>query len=129
MNIKYKLLLITLLVINFLDAQIFYRKINQKYLPEKISIKDISEDKITISVHYVSSDKCMCESEEDIIINKNSEGKFKYLLSDSENDFILINFLNNKINSVSVKNSNNIDCCSVYEGTYLIKPVKKSKKN
>ena len=117
-----------LITSNLISAQEFFKKLNQKYLTKKISIKEISDDKISIVLYYISSEKCMCESEESIIINKNPEGQFKYLLSDSESDFILINISNKIATSITVKNSSSYDCCSVSEGTYFTKPSSNLKK-
>ena len=76
------LLILFLLSFSKLNSQVFYLKINNKFLSQKIECNPITSTKLKLKVHYESSLKCACEEFEEVEVDANNEGKFVYELND-----------------------------------------------
>jgi hypothetical protein len=104
------------------EGKSFYKKEDGKFSREKITILEVTPSKISVQVYYESSERCACESDEIIEINKNQKGEFIHQIFDNLEKTIRINFKENRINSINVMNSEDYDCCSIISGSYFIKP-------
>ena len=78
---KKIVLFVAVSLCEILNAQTFYRKLNGKFDSRKISIIEKLDTLITIQVSYLSSAKCVCEESENIKVQKNEDGYFKFLLN------------------------------------------------
>ena len=103
-------------------GQNYFSKENGKFTSNKISVLNISNDKISIQVHYISSLKCACEENIMLDINKNDKGEFIYEIYENTKNTLKINLENNKVNSIEVINNEDFDCCSIITGRYFLKP-------
>jgi hypothetical protein len=119
---KLVFLAVLLITSHLLQAQPFYKKVNNKFTSNKISVLNISPEKISIKVYYNSSSRCMCEENETIEINKNEKGAFVYEIQENTSTTLKINFKANKISFIKVDNTEDYNCCSIMSGDYYLKP-------
>ncbi len=122
---KNLLTILVILFFNGLYAQNYFIKENGKFTEDKISVLSISPDKITIEVYYNSSERCACESEAKIEINKNSKGEFLYEINENPKNTIKISFTGTKLSLIEVVDLNGdyiMECCQIVPGKYYLKP-------
>lgn len=120
---KYLLTILAVVLSITLFAQTFALKENQQFTSDKISVLNITPDKITIKVYYKSSARCACEEEEVIEILKNDKGEFKYdIFGDPENT-IKLSLEGIKLASIEVLNNQDYNCCSIKSGKYYLNSV------
>lgn len=117
---KLVLLAVILIASNLVQAQTFYERVNNKFISNKISVLNISPEKISIKVYYNSSSRCACEENETIEINKNEKGEFVYSIEENSSTTLKINFKANKISFIKVDNTEDDNCCSIMSGDYYL---------
>ena len=119
------LLIIFLLSFSKLNSQVFYLKINNKFLSQKIECNPVTSTKLKLKIHYESSLKCACEEFEEVEVDANNEGKFVYELNDKTK--IIVVMKNNSLTPEFIRVANNDFggfCCEVVPGLYFQKKKK-----
>jgi hypothetical protein len=108
-----------------LNSQVFYLKINNKFLSQKIECFPITSTKLKLKVHYESSLKCACEEFEEFEVETNNEGKFVYEIYDQTKIIVVINNNSSVPELIRVVNNDYFgSCCSVVPGLYFQKKKK-----
>ena len=115
------LTIIAIIFFNALFSQTYLIKENEKMISHKISVLNISIDKISIIVYFTSSERCACEQSQIIEISKNYEDEFKYDIDENPENTIKLNLEENKVTSIEVINNEEYNCCSIISGKYYLK--------
>jgi len=119
------LLIIFLLSFSKLNSQVFYLKINNKFLSQKIECNPVTSTKLKLKIHYESSLKCACEEFEEVEVDANNEGKFVYELNEITK--IIVSMKNSGSDPELIRvvcNDYFGDCCSAIPGLYFQKKKK-----